>query len=880
MNDPERFARLKQIFLAAQELSGEERQEYLLRECADDTELRADVDALLDGGEEVPDLLKTGAVEDILKRGFGGEKLAPKPEAIPDRIGDYEIVSVLGEGGMGIVYEAHQESPRRLVALKVIRSGASIDEQQVKMFRREELALAQLKHPGIASIYDAGRTDEGQHFFAMELVRGVPLDSYLDKQTKHGDTNDRLNLFLKICSAINYAHQSGIIHRDLKPSNILVQENADVKVLDFGLAKITDSDVTMMSLATEAGRVQGTLAYMSPEQARGDPAAVDLRTDVYALGVIMYEMLTGKRPYTLHPFLIPQAVRTICEEEPARPGSISHNLRGDLEVILLKALEKDPDRRYQNVAALADDINRYLAGQPILARPPSAMYQFRKLVARHTAPFAAAAVVFVLAIAFGITMAVMYQAQSRERERAETAARKAERINEFLQNMLASPDPFAGERDITVREVLQAEAEKIEEELADDPEVKAAALLTIGNTYRGLALYEEAEQFLRAGLETRQQLYGDYHVEVAAALNDLGHLLLAKGDFAEAETTLTAALEMRRDLLGDNHADVATTIDRLAGVLAHKGLWEDAVPMYREALAIRRSVYPADHIEVAASLNDLAVNLWRLTHYGEAEPLYREALELAIREHGEHHPDVATMTDNLAILLDYQGKAVEAEPLHRKALATRTELLGEEHPMLVLSWANLGTSLEMQKRYGEAEVAFRRSVAVCKVAHGNGHPNMGNAMFNLSYCLHLVSAYDSAEVNYRRTIEIQEKILKDDHPSVIFTRENFATLLIDTGREDEAELVLLDVAEKMKGRRPEDHACHPRVRCRLGWCYAAQGRFEEADSLLRDTRETTLKISNVRWRLDFLERNAKIYQSWGQPEEAAVYLAALEELRK
>ena len=345
MNDRERFARMKQIFLGAINLSGEEQRLYLESECAGDTELLNYLEVLLNGNDE-PDMLKSGAVEEMLKHGFETTGPAETQQSLPECIGDYEIVSVLGEGGMGIVYEARQENPRRLVALKVIRRGASIDEQQVKMFRREELALAQLKHPGIASIYDAGRTNEGQHFFAMELVRGIPLNSFIDKQKKHGDTKNRLNLFLKICSAINYAHQSGIIHRDLKPSNILVQENAEVKVLDFGLAKITDSDVTMMTLATEAGRIQGTLAYMSPEQARGNPAAVDLRTDVYALGVIMYEMLTGKRPYTLHPFHIPRAVRTICEEDPVRPGSISQNLRGDLEVILLKVLDKDPDRHY------------------------------------------------------------------------------------------------------------------------------------------------------------------------------------------------------------------------------------------------------------------------------------------------------------------------------------------------------------------------------------------------------------------------------------------------------------------------------------------------------------------------------------------------------
>ena len=906
MNDAQRFARLKEIYLKAQELSGEERRSWLDRECAGDEAFRAEVDALLENRDGLPELLRTGgAIEDFLKRGPREDAEPPAPPAAPERIGDYEIEGVLGEGGMGIVYKARQENPRRLVALKVIRSGPTVDEQQIKMFRREELALAQLKHPGIASIYAAGRTEAGQHYFAMELVRGVAIDTYFKSGGAKLDTAGRLRLFVRICRAISHAHQAGIIHRDLKPSNILVQtpggsgevggsqakpsespskaadgsrSEPEIKVLDFGLAKITDADVTLMSLASEAGRVQGTLAYMSPEQARGDPAAVDLRTDVYALGVILFEMLTGKRPYTLHPFLVPQAVRTICEQEPTRPGSVDRALRGDLEVILLKALEKDRERRYQSVAALAEDIDRYLAGQPILARPPSATYQFRKLVARHTAPFVAAGVVFLLLIAFGVTMAVMYRVQSRERLRAEASARKAERINELLQNMLASPNPWAGERDITVREVLEAEAGKIEEELADDPEVLAEALATIGHTYRGLAMYDEAERFLRAGLEARREFYGERHAEVALGLNGLGHLLLAKGDIAGAESTLTAALEMGRDLPGEDHPEVAVSLDLLAGALVSQARQEEAIEMYREALAIRRRIHPPDHPDVAASLNSLAYCLWSQSRPDEAEPFYREALALATEAHGEDHLDVATMTDNLALVLGQLGKVVEAESLHRKALAARTAHLGEEHPLLGVSWANLGSALEMQGRYDEAEEAFRRSTAVLRGVFGNSHPFTGLALTNLSYCLHRTAQYDSAEAYYRETIAVQEGILEDDNPDLNLTRELLATLLIDTARAEEAEPLLRSVATKIESSLPEDHWRHDAVRCRLAWCCAAEGRVAEADWLMHETRATILAIPNIRWRMDFLRRNAALYRAWGRPEDAAVYSERLEEV--
>jgi serine/threonine protein kinase/Tfp pilus assembly protein PilF len=881
---PERFARLKQIFLEARALPEAERPAYLERACADDADLLRDAQSLMAHPDEVPHILESGAIEDFLKHGVGG--YAPdRNRAIPGRIADYEIKGVLGEGGMGIVYEAQQEDPKRLVALKVIRSGPFIDEQHIKMFRREEIALAKLKHPGIAAIYEAGRTDEGQHFFAMELVRGVPLDEYLGK-VETGDVDFRLRLFLKICSAISYAHQSGIIHRDLKPSNILIQTPAgngdevkprsepDAKVLDFGLAKITDADVTMVSVATVEGRVQGTLAYMSPEQARGDTEAVDLRTDVYALGVILYEMLTGERPYSLHPVLIPQAVRTICDEDPTRPSSHSRTLRGDLEVIILKALEKEPTRRYQSVAALADDIERYLSGQPILARPPSAMYHLRKLVARHKAPFAAAAVIFLLAIAFGITMLFMFQAQRRERDRAETEARKAKRISEFMWGVFMSPDPWGGKRDITVREVLDKEAAKVEEEFADDPELRAGLLTTIGNCYKSLGLYEEAVRYLEAALKSRQERFGGHHPRIALGLNILGHALIEKGDLAKAESTFVRALQMGRQVLDEDDPLTADIAGNLAQVTGRQGRWEEAVSLYREVIAMRKRVLPEDHPDVARSLNNLAATLYQLDRHAEAEPLYREALSVYTGIHGERHPDVASITDNLARVLGNLGKVEEAESLHLRALGVRKDVLGEGHPYVAISYNNLGTNLAIQDRLDEAEIAYRRSVSVCLGAYGDVHPRMGLAMANLALTMHQAGKYDSAEVWYRSAIDIQEEILDTEHPHLNATREGLATLMIDTGCEHEAEPILLAVADALKQSLADDHWRHATVRCRLGWCYAAQGREDEAKVVLSETRTAVLAIPNARARADMINRCARLYESWGMPEEAAAYRTA------
>src|SRR5262245_36796004 len=460
---PERWRRIKQLYYTALERDANEREAFLAEACAGNEALRSDVESLLRCDARAERFIEAPALEvaaqlqveelaaeifdslshansDPSKPGSGSSPVSPI------FIGDYRVLRKLGEGGMGVVYEAEQQHPRRLVALKVIRGGRLVDELQVKLFQREAQALARLKHPGIAAIYEAGRTDDGQHYFVMELAPGVPLLDYVKGCRLTGaqapsNIRRRLELFLKICEAISYAHQRGVIHRDLKPANIMVADEpegqgldgpnvsrVEIKVLDFGLARITDEDGAGASGLSQGGQVRGTLPYMSPEQVRGDPDQIDVRTDVYALGVILYELLTERLPYDLEQVTLPQAIRIICEEAAKplsralgelrdRESRKTERIDRDIETIAFKAMEKEPERRYWSAAAMAEDVTRYLTNQPIQARPPSALYQFRKLVARHKVPFASLAAVFALLLGFAITMAALSARIARERDK-------------------------------------------------------------------------------------------------------------------------------------------------------------------------------------------------------------------------------------------------------------------------------------------------------------------------------------------------------------------------------------------------------------------------------------------------------------------------------
>ncbi len=677
---------------------------------------------------------------------------------LPETIGRYRVVRLLGQGASGVVYEAVQQQPRREVAIKVLRGGSIRDPLQTRLFERETQTLARLSHPGIAAIYEAGQTDDERHFYAMELVRGRNLVDYADgiggapesppskpaadaSSIRHSpfpirpsprralDTRLRLRLFRAICDAISYAHQRGVIHRDIKPGNIIVDEAGRPKVLDFGLARLMEADAAA-TLVTQPGVVMGTFAYMSPEQALGHPDEVDTRSDVYGLGAVLYELLTGSLPHDVRGKTMAQAVRLVTTEPPKPPRRVRPDLPVELEAIILKAMEADPERRYPSVDALAEDIDRYLSGHPVLARRPGALYKFRKLVARHKAASALIALLALSIISSAVIAAWQAARIADERTRVQREATKFAQINAALQRLFESPDPWrAGQRDVTVMEVLDAAAEQYQVELADAPLVAAAVNMTLGQTYANLGNYDAAERLIRLAYETRRQVLGDDHPDVAESANTLGSIYYYRGEFERAEPLIREGLRIRRSMSPPPVEMLADSLNNLGLVRNRLGFGEESVQVAREALSLREQVTARVDADPAASSarrvqvhnaraqarNNLAGFVRRLEdptqqQLAEARELFLAALNERVQWLGENHPEVAKMHNNLARLLHDMGDYAEAQNHYRDALRILRGGLGEAHPFIARAMYNLANTLLAEGSLEEAHAVCREAL--------------------------------------------------------------------------------------------------------------------------------------------------------------------------
>jgi serine/threonine protein kinase/Flp pilus assembly protein TadD len=765
-------------------------------------------------------------------------------------IGAYRLVKSIGSGGMGSVWLASRSDGRfkGQAAVKLLNAEL-IGHTGGERFKREGTILAQLAHPHIGRLIDAGVSAGGQPFLVLEHIDGQHIDRYCDEHALGVDA--RIRLFLGVLSAVAHAHANLIVHRDVKPSNVLVTEDGQVKLLDFGIAKLLEDDLPHRehTLTREAGAGL-TPKFAAPEQVSGDP--ITTATDVYSLGVLLYGLLTGQDPIGAGARSTAEIVKAIVETVPRRMSAVvadsseapetlglravrrgttadrlRRRLQGDLDTIVAKALKKDPVERYASVAEFADDLRRHLDHQPITARPDTFAYRAAKFARRHRRGLAIGAVAAVLA---GCTIAFYAVTLAQARDRAARQAAKASKVSELLTELLDGADPFRtpDAQEPTVRHLLDVGAARVTRDLDGQPEVQAEVSTVIGRVYQRLGLYDQALPLLEQALALGRRSVGPEHVSIAESLNDLGVLHREHGNLAAAQRLLEESLAMRRHLLGSQDKDVAVTLVELARVLRDRGLDAQAEAMIRESLAIRRHVFGDQHRETATSVNDLALLLWQRGDLAAAEPLFRQNLATNIKILGPDHPSVAVSMGNLALVLDAKGDPARAEKLYRDDLAIVHKTLGDAHPTYAQALNNLSMAVLHQGRLEEAQTLLEHAVAIVRPLFRPDHPRLGVYLVNLSRVQIARHHPAQAEPALRRVLDVRQHLYPPGDWRIAQVQSLLGASLAGQSRYAEAEPLLLDAAKVLKaGAGAQGREAHDNAE-RLESLYAARGRHQPA----------------------------------------------------
>ncbi len=879
--------RVQRVFTDAIELPASERRSFVERETHGDPATRQEVLSLLGHHDDSGAFLAQPALagDPDLALALAGE--APSDaRVVPERISSYAIERVIGEGGMGVVYLARQENPSRPVALKVIRPGFAT-ERLLLRFEREAQMLGRLHHPGIAPIFEAGTAELAGvrvPFLAMELVRGVAITEHVARERL--DLRARLELVALVCDAVEHAHRQGVLHRDLKPANILIDVSsgrAQPKVLDFGIARAADA--TDAALLTDTGQIVGTVAYMSPEQASGTPQTIDARADVYALGVVAYEILTGRLPLDVAGLPLLRAVAVVREEEPAPPSRFDPKLAGDVDTILSKALEKDLARRYTSAAELAADLRRTLGDEPIRARPPSRIYRLTKFTRRHRALVAGAAAVFVVLCAGIATTTVQAVKAARARDDADDARgrevgqrlaavqakNRAEGVSEYFQQMLISVIPGQAGPGVTLADVLDRAAHGLPGSLAATPDVEADVRDTLGLAYQRLGRLPESEAQLRASLELRRKHGGGETAETWRTTARLGRTLLDLDRIEEAESLLQEAYPRLVDALGASEAPTLEAAAGLGLLRIRQSRLTEAEEFLRGALLHARANGDDRDAAIAMARSNLGVALTKLGKLSEAEDELRAALALGLSTAGELDPQTARTYNNLATTLDVRGDLAGAEEMFRKASDLSTRINGERHPDTLAALNNLAVVLQKRKAWIEAVALRRRVQDLLERTLGPTHVNTLTGRGNLALLLAESGELDAAEAEQRALVATMRELFGARLMTTLGAIHNLAWILSKNGHSDEAlplyeEVVTTadDILEPTQWERPF-------FRLGLGQCQSRVERYDEAErSLLAANRELEeiLGHDHLHTRTS-REVLAAFYERWGRPESAA-----------
>jgi eukaryotic-like serine/threonine-protein kinase len=880
----ERRKQVEDLFEAMLELGAAEREARLDQVCAGDAELLAEVQAMLAANALAEDLFENA-------RGRPGETM----------IGPYRVLRELGRGGMGVVYLAERADGqyRRRVAIKLIPTSRT-DDPLHQRFIAERQILAGLDHPNIARLLDGGLTADGRPYLVLEHVDGIRITEHCDRHRL--SIEQRLRLFLDVCAAVHHAHQNLIIHRDLKPGNILVAPAGQVRLLDFGIAKLVNPALgPVSSPVTRTEFRLMTPEYASPEQVRGD--SLTTVSDIYSLGVLLYELLTGSPPYRLSDSSPVEILQTICDRDPERPSTrvmrvetrpqdgqeqeltpalrgsrratsaeqLRRQLAGDLDSIVLMALRKEPARRYTSADMMAEDIVRYLEGRPVLAHQGSRRYQLGKLARRHRGA-ATAVVTATASLTVGLG-AALWQAQHArlERDRSEVALAETREIADFLMGMFEASDPTASRGvEVTARDLLERGMQNAGR-LADQPVVQARMFHVMGRAYRSLGQFSRADSLISRALEMHATHLGPASREVAEDLASLAELRYLQGSYSAADSLYLKYLAMHaQGRAGDNVA-LGAALRGLANVRMSQERHADADSLLQRALAVQRTVLADDDFDVLTTQLRIA----RLRHvtgdYDGAEAILLETLARQERTLGEDHPAVAHVLIQLAgIAAARDGDYARAESLHRRALAVRQRVYRAEHPAVATSMLSVAAALSFRGKQDEAEPLYREAIAMQSRLLGPTHPDVASGVNSLGLLLLRTGRHAEAEAEFHRALSIYREVHGDVHSTIAMVTSNLGRVARARGRLDRAEdefRASLDVYQRALG---VDHPFAAAAKLSLAQALQDRGSMAEAERLLLEAESHYLsrtgtedELKNVRRRL------AELYENWPRPLEAS-----------
>ena len=869
--DNSRWERIQAVFHEAADLPRAEQDAYLATACDQDADLLQHVRAMLIEDSQSSSVLERSVadVAHIVLSDSDRERI-PKQD-----FGTYRLIRLLGEGGMGLVYLAERKDLGSQVAIKILRD-AWLSPARRERFSSEQRTLAQLNHPSIARLYNADALPDGTPWFAMEYVEGVPLTDHCRAHQCSVET--RLRLFRSVCEAVQYAHSEAVIHRDLKPSNILVKQDGSIRLLDFGIAKQLESLDTPVN-QTMTGLRLLTPAYAAPEQIRGD--RVGIHTDVYSLGVILFELLTGQLPFDLTNLTPAEAASIIAEHEPGKPSSVVRTKPprpgveplgqaawADLDVLCLTAMHKDPARRYRSVEALIRDIDHYLRAEPLEARPDSFSYRMGKFVRRNQRNVTVAATALFLLIGL-VAFFTVRLAKARNAALAEAA--RTERIQKFMLNLFEGGDESVGPSDslrvITLvdRGVLEAKT------LNKDPKIQGELYQNLGDIYEKLGKFEQADSLLQSALEERKSVFGADSTEVAETLVELALLRDAQGKFEDAERYVRQGLAIDRQRFSLTHPVVARATSVLGKVLEDRGSYDAAIQVLEEAVRLQSARGQSD--DLVESLTELANSHFYSGHYAASESLNQRVLAMDRQLYGDRHPHIADDLINLGAIKYDLGHYPDAEAYDRQALDITQAFYGQNHPATASALTILGRTLVSEGKNDEAAGLLQQALQVEERIYGKVHPRVAGTLNELGKILQQQGKLDEAEADFRRMTEIYRSVYAGKHYYIGIALSNWAGVLIDRKDYAGAEKLFREALGIYAQTLPADHLNVGIGRVRLGRALLFDKRYQEAEVESRTGYEILTKQPSApqRWMNNARTDLAREYEALHQPDKAAKF---------